>query len=404
MDTLEAAYREARRVLHACIDPLGLKASALSDGYPQVWARDSMITLLGAILLDDEEIRAALRHSLETLGEHQAESGCIPSNVVVADQRTDFRAYMDGNAWYLIGHRLYFQATRDRAFLERHWPRIRRTCEWLLFQDVYHCGLLAMQEAADWMDHLAVRGRGLYSNAVAHRGLAAAAELAAGFDREAAGRYARASEEIRSAMQKLLWVDVDHELQKTDFLNEEYDILAGYRHSLVRERPYFLPYIGFRTIGHWFDTLGNLLAVLFDIADRRQSELILDYIDEVGVHAPYPAKALYPVILPGDRDWRDYYLNRNLNLPHHYHNGGIWPFIGGFYVAALVKLGRLEAAERELTRLAEANRLGKTREWEFNEWLHGETGRPMGRELQAWSAGMYLYARESLRCGRPLHF
>src|SRR5579875_3916791 len=124
MDVLDVAYREARQVLHACIDPMGIKASALASGYPQVWARDSMITLLGAILLDDAEIRAALRHSLETLSDHQAESGCIPSNVVVQDRRTDFRAYMDGNAWYLIGHHLYFRVTRDEAFLERHWPRI----------------------------------------------------------------------------------------------------------------------------------------------------------------------------------------------------------------------------------------------------------------------------------------
>ncbi len=404
MDMLDIAYREACQVLHACIDQMGIKASALASGYPQIWARDSMITLLGAILLDDVEIRAALRRSLETLSDHQAESGCIPSNVVIKDRRTDFRAYMDGNAWYLIGHHLYFEATQDEAFLERHWPHIRRTCEWLLAQDVYHSGLLAMQEGADWMDHLAVRGRGLYANAVSCRGLAVAAGLAARFDPEAAQRYAHTSEEIRATVRKLLWVDVDRELQKSDLLNEEYDILAGYKHSLVRERPYFLPYVGFRTLGHWFDSLGNLLTILFDIADQRQASLILDYIDEVGVHSPYPVKALYPVILPGDRDWRDYYLNRNLNIPNHYHNGGIWPFIGGFYVAALIKAGRREAAERELVRLAEANRQGKTQEWEFNEWLHGETGRPMGRELQAWSAGMYIYALESMRCGQPLHF
>jgi len=31
-------------------------------------------------------------------------------------------------------------------------------------------------------------------------------------------------------------------------------------------------------------------------------------------------------------------------------------------------------------------------EWEFNEWLHGEHGHPMGFGEQAWSAEMYLYA------------
>ena len=49
----------------------------------------------------------------------------------------------------------------------------------------------------------------------------------------------------------------------------------------------------------------------------------------------WPLRSLTPVVRPGDPDWRDYY--GTLNVPHHYHNGGVWPFIGGFYVAALVR-------------------------------------------------------------------
>jgi glycogen debranching enzyme len=55
-------------------------------------------------------------------------------------------------------------------------------------------------------------------------------------------------------------------------------------------------------------------------------------------------RVLHPVIHPGNKDWREYYRNNNLNLPEQYHNGGIWPFVGGFYVAALVKAGRLDEA------------------------------------------------------------
>ena len=95
---------------------------------------------------------------------------------------------------------------------------------------------------------------------------------------------------------------------------------------------------------------------------------------------------------PGDSDWRDYY--GALNVPHHYHNGGVWPFLGGFYVAALVKASRTEAASHALQQLAELNRSGH-----FNEWHHGESGAPMGAEDQAWSAGMYLFACECVRRG-----
>ena len=61
-------------------------------------------------------------------------------------------------------------------------------------------------------------------------------------------------------------------------------------------------------------------------------------------------------------------------------------------MATLVHTGRLEEARRQLHQLARANQQGLEEEWEFNEWLHGQTGLPMGYPLQAWSAGMYLFA------------
>ena len=53
-----------------------------------------------------------------------------------------------------------------------------------------------------------------------------------------------------------------------------------------------------------------------------------------------------------------------------------------------------------LTSLAEANRQGTLYDWNFNEWLHGSSGHPMGYEQQAWSAAMYLYAEHAVRTGK----
>jgi len=69
-------------------------------------------------------------------------------------------------------------------------------------------------------------------------------------------------------------------------------------------------------------------------------------------------------------------------------------------VAVLVEAGRLDEALRQLEKLAEVNRLGINEEWEFNEWCHGRTGRPMGYPHQAWSAGMYAFAYRCVRDGR----
>jgi glycogen debranching enzyme len=108
-------------------------------------------------------------------------------------------------------------------------------------------------------------------------------------------------------------------------------------------------------------------------------------------------RALHPPVQKGDPDWRDYY--GLLNVPNHYHNGGVWPFIGGFYVASLVQSGQYAEAAETLERLAQLNRSG-----EFNEWHHGATGAAMGVRDQAWSAAMYIYAYRCVQTRSLIHF
>jgi hypothetical protein len=62
-------------------------------------------------------------------------------------------------------------------------------------------------------------------------------------------------------------------------------------------------------------------------------------------------------------------------------------------------MGWQREARNLLHDLAQANKQGVRDEWEFNEWLHGETGHPMGYPLQAWSAGMYIYAYHAVKTG-----
>ena len=98
------------------------------------------------------------------------------------------------------------------------------------------------------------------------------------------------------------------------------------------------------------------------------------------------------MVHPGDPDWRDYY--GSLNTPHRYHNGGVWPFLGGFYVAALVKAGRQEAAVAALRNLAQLNECGQ-----FNEWHHGETGAPMGARIKPGRPGCICSPGEYVKRG-----
>ena len=343
-----------------------------------------MITLLGAMFADDPEIRRALHASVYTIGSKQAAAGAIPNNVDGDSLRPNFRAYADSGLWWVVGS----------TVLAPDLSAIARVLEWYSCQDVDQSGLLSMQESSDWQDLFCTRGKGLYLNSL----YAIALRMA--------GRISDAAA-VRARVNEYFWYQGDGNLLRhvrhtfsTESM-EEQDSLGRrrwlpFKYSLLEEQ-YYLPWLGFRACGEWFDSLGHLLAILADIPDATQTKTIFDFFRRYEM-SNWPTRAIYPVIKPGAPDWRDYY--GMLNLPGQYHNGGVWPFIGGFHVAALVHTGHLDEAEHVLRRLAELNRTGK-----FNEWHHGDSGEALGIQDQAWSAGMYLFAYECVRQRRvPLLF
>ena len=80
-----------------------MKASARAHGHQQVWARDSMIALLGGNLAEDTTVRASLLASLALLHRHQTQAGLIPNHIDLETGLPNFRAYADGGLWYVIG-------------------------------------------------------------------------------------------------------------------------------------------------------------------------------------------------------------------------------------------------------------------------------------------------------------
>jgi len=422
---IEEAYGHALEILRRCVTPHGFRASGLLPGYPQVWARDSMITGLGAVLSGEAELLAAFRASLDTLGSHQSELGLIPLNVhpETGECSTENAGAVDANLWFILGHYYHTLRTGDLAYLRANWRRLELATLWLRYQDMNDCGLLEVPEAGDWMDLLAVRYNVLYDNVLYGAALKAMDAMAQACRESGDQAFAvsgqpalgATSEDLRlgdhcgadvfERINLLMWIDrcwvpahfAEH-LERLEAMRLEWYMLY-HNVGTISSRPFYLPYVAFREFGDYCDTLGNLLAVLTGLADEHRADHIMRYLYQVGMAHPAPSKAIYPPIYPGNPDWREYYRSRNLNLPHQYHNGGIWPFVGGFHVAALVRMGWMTEATNLLGDLAAANRLGVHEEWEFNEWLHGESGHPMGYPFQAWSAGMYIYAYHAVRSG-----
>jgi hypothetical protein len=163
----DATYSDAIESLRQCCSPWGLKASGRPLGHHQIWARDSMIALLGARFVQDNEIQDALQASLSLLRDHRGTGGAIPNNVDCATLHPNFRAYADGGLWWIVGSTL----------LAPDPDVVREVLCWYEYQDVDQSGLLSMQEASDWQDLFCTRGKGLYLNCLYVLALRRAAEL-----------------------------------------------------------------------------------------------------------------------------------------------------------------------------------------------------------------------------------
>ena len=302
---VEEAYQRALDVLRRCVTPYGFRASGLSSGYPQIWARDSMITSLGAVLTGDPDLLAAFRASLDTLGSHQSSLGLIPLNVLpeTGEVSTENAGAVDANLWFILGHYYHFLHTRDLAYLQANWPRIERAVLWLRYQDMNECGLLEVPEAGDWMDLLAVRYNVLYDNVLYGAALRAAGDMAA-ITGHVPDVAPSAAADVFERLNLLLWVDrcwvashfAEH-LEKLKALRLEWYMLY-HNVGTISSRPFYLPYVAFREYGDYCDTLGNLLAVLCGLADEHRADQILRYLYQVGVAQPVPDEGDLPADLP----------------------------------------------------------------------------------------------------------
>jgi glycogen debranching enzyme len=112
----------------------------------------------------------------------------------------------------------------------------------------------------------------------------------------------------------------------------------------------------------------------------------------------------FPYIKPEDPDWHSRYAI--YNKPGEYHNGGIWPFVCGFYVAALIAAKKYALAREKLMTLTHTIKLSATSKvsFGFNEWIKAQDGKPMGQDWQTWSAALYLYAAKCVETKKTPFF
>jgi len=382
----ECASR-AIALLRRNLSPHGILAAtpnarSRARGYAAVFGRDAAVCAIGMALSGDALLEREAATGLVTLARHQAANGQIPKFVDANRAETDFwyLGCIDATLWWLIAI-AFLDGRRPHPGLRRRLARrVAAAIRWLECQEHQGFFLLQQNEASDWADIMPRSGFVLYTNALWHLvkriyRLPRRAETHANFNRLFHPFSAKLGEYRRARL------------------------LVRYVTNKARHRDLYVSFVNFSFFGEEGDVFGNLLAILCGLADERATRRTLAALSRAGVDTPYPVRTVCVPIEDDDFLWRPYMSRHRQNLPHQYHNGGIWPFIGGFWVTALAGAGMRARAGEALANLARANALSG---WQFNEWLHGRTCAPRGMPGQSWNAAAFLMARHAVRHARPL--
>jgi hypothetical protein len=374
-------------LLQRNLSPAGILAAspgarADSRGYAAIFARDAAVCALGMALSGDAALQRAAPTAFLTLAEHQAPNGQLPKFVDLRRAEADFwyLGCIDATLWWLIGLAFLDSVQPAGRLQNRLEPAVRRAIHWAQCQEHQRFFLLQQNEASDWADIMPRSGFVLYTNALWHL-------VKRLYDLPNAEATRRSANELFHPFSATL----------ADYRRAR--LLAHYVRREARHRDLYLSFVNFAFFGDEGDVFGNVLAVLCGIADAAAARRTLDALERGGVAEPWPVRVVCEPILEESVFWRPYMSRHRQNFAWQYHNGGIWPFVGGFWVTALAERGERARAERALVNLAGANAVG---DWAFTEWLHGETGAPAGMRGQSWNAAAFLMAHHALYGPAPL--
>lgn len=376
---IEKAKKAALEVLlHNMKGPFEELPRTAGWGYPEPYTRDLMLSLFGIGVTENQELIKSIEVVLETLAKNQSPLGHIPSLV---HQKED-RGSSDSTPLFLIGVGIMRELTGKPNFLEE---ACFKALTWMEYQSPTDEVLVAQQPTSDWRDEQWVLGYGLFVNTLVYT-------------------YLHYFGKTKDASRLLF--EMDH-----------FTITSGIQHAHVHEglvienKPYYALWSYKVLSSERFDLLGNSLAILTGIASEARAVQIIDWIEgeckemkRNGELIPDLPPNFFPFTEREDPDWKP--RQEKYNKPGDYHNGGIWPFICGVYIAALVAAKKHELAKEKLNALTalikEVN--NQDLEYGFNEWHKAQTGKPMGQNWQTWSASMYLYAAKCVETEKTPYF
>lgn len=337
----------AIELLRQASTPAGFVASITErHNYRRVWARDSVVTGLAALTTGDQQLIETFKQSLLTLAKHQGNAGQIPSNVAVETQQVSYggsAGRVDATLWFIIGVDQYCAHTGDWTLKDQLQTNLTAAKNVLLAWEYNQGGLLYIPDTGDWADEYTRGGYVLYDQLL----------------------YTRIKPDCIRLIKERYW-------------SEQYwtAMISPFGKSLH------------------FDTFANVLANLFGVSSSDQAESVDAYIaTHFAESTHYLLPAFAPVIQPTDPVWSELkqaYQFEFKNKPYHYHNGGLWPMLSGWYVMDLVQRNKIDLAKKYLTGLQTITTDG------FPEYIDAKEFKPGGTPQLTWTAAAVILAEAAL--------
>jgi hypothetical protein len=376
---IDTCTRASLELLESNLTPHGILAASRTEAavarrYTRIFGRDAAICVMAMCGSGVPALEQGAVASLDALAAQQAANGQVPKYVDPEGQDADFwyLGCIDATLWWLIA---VDHVRRHGKVGAAHWhEEVARAIQWLHAQEHQHFRLLQQNEASDWADIMPRSGYVLYTNAL-------------WFDVKR--RFALDHAEDTQHHFNHLFNPFQRDLPEYHRAR----LLRHYARRGRRDPGLYLSFVNLAVVGDEGDVFGNVLAIQSGLADPAMAHRIVQTVNEARACEPYPVRVVLHPLSQQHPLWRAYMGRHQQNIVHQYHNGGIWPFVGGFWVLALAKLGLHAQAWPELVQLAQSNAQD---DWRFTEWFHGRTLAPMGMAGQSWNAATFLLARRAL--------
>jgi len=371
---IKESFDIAVKNLRTCYGKNGIFAG--KSHFKDYWARDSFFASFGCLKIGDYEI---VKTNLQLFQSNMSKTGQLPLRVgrriheIILGKlklrkehirkpiyRFDFnnKTTVDQNSLFIICASQYVKTTKDDDYLNSNIHVFEKIINWNFKNDKNNDLLIEEDELCNWADSVKKKGAVLYTNVCHCYALKCMAHLLKKFSKHKSEHYLKLHLKVKDKINELFW-------------NGEHYIDWIYKGNHY----------------NYFSTDGNMLAILWDIADKTKARHIEEaaHIFELN---EIPSQCVYP-------NYPSKYISKEaklLGVPD-YHNGMSWLWLGCINAIAKNKIGMKNEARRLIEKIS-ALILEYNNVYEVYE----KSGRPVSRILYksenpfAWSAGLFIYS------------